>query len=112
MHCATDGTVNASSAFWQCMQFLIRITLSFLSVYEGAAAIWLHHDQLASSKCMHMACRLGDEAEALRCYQDAHRMFPANMDVISWLGAFHVKNEVKHCAHSDHCARFFHCCAD
>ena len=21
-------------------------------------------------------------------------MFPANMDVISWLGAFHVKNEV------------------
>ena len=40
------------------------------------------------------ACRLGDEAEALRCYQDAHRMFPANMDVISWLGAFHVKNEV------------------
>ena len=36
---------------------------------------------------------MGDEAEALRCYQDAHRMFPANMDVISWLGAFHVKNE-------------------
>ena len=39
--------------------------------------------------------RLGDEAEAVRCYQDAHRMFPANMDVISWLGAFHVKNEVQ-----------------
>ena len=38
--------------------------------------------------------RLGDEAEAVRCYQDAHRMFPANMYVISWLGAFHVKNEV------------------
>ena len=38
--------------------------------------------------------RLGDEAEAVRCYQDAHRMFPANMDVISWLGAFHVKNQV------------------
>lgn len=41
-------------------------------------------------------CRLGDEAEAVRCYTDAHRMFPANMDVISWLGAFHVKNEVMH----------------
>ena len=38
--------------------------------------------------------RLGDEAEAMRCYQDAHRMYPADMDVISWLGAFHVKNEV------------------
>ena len=22
-------------------------------------------------------------------------MFPANMDVVSWLGAFHVKNEVR-----------------
>ena len=39
--------------------------------------------------------RLGDEAEALRYYQDSHRMFPANMDVVSWLGAFHVKNEVR-----------------
>lgn len=45
-------------------------------------------------------CRLGDEAEALRCYQDAHRMFPANMDVISWLGAFHVKNEVQTAQHT------------
>ena len=48
------------------------------------------------------ACRLDDEAEALRCYQDAHRMFPANMDVISWLGAFHVKNEVRLSANPKH----------
>ena len=44
-----------------------------------------------------MCFRLGDEAEAVRCYQDAHRMYPANMDVILWLGAFHVKNEVTLC---------------
>lgn len=39
-------------------------------------------------------CRLDDEARALHYYQEAHRAFPANMDVISWLGAFHVRNEV------------------
>ena len=49
--------------------------------------------QLSIGTC---CIRLGDEAEAVRCYQDAHRMFPANMDVISWLGAFHVKNEVQY----------------
>jgi hypothetical protein len=26
--------------------------------------------------------------------QESHRVYPVNMDVISWLGAYHVKNEV------------------
>jgi len=26
--------------------------------------------------------------------QESHRVFPVSMDVISWLGAFHVRNEV------------------
>ena len=26
--------------------------------------------------------------------QESHRVFPVNMDVLSWLGAYHVKNEV------------------
>eukprot|EP00955_Chlamydomonas_euryale_P063704 358751-Chlamydomonas_euryale.AAC.7 len=33
-------------------------------------------------------------AQALHFYQESHRVFPVNMDVISWLGAYHVKNEV------------------
>lgn len=40
------------------------------------------------------AHRFEDEAKALHYYQESHRVFPVNMDVISWLGAFHVKNEV------------------
>ena len=38
--------------------------------------------------------KFGDEAKALHYYSEAHNVFPVNMDVISWLGAFHVKNEV------------------
>lgn len=26
--------------------------------------------------------------------QESHRVFPVNMDVVSWLGAYHVGNEV------------------
>ena len=26
--------------------------------------------------------------------QESHRVFPVNMDVLSWLGAYHVKSEV------------------
>lgn len=35
--------------------------------------------------------RLGDEARSLAYYQDAHRVWPVNLDVISWLGAYHVR---------------------
>ena len=34
-----------------------------------------------------------DEAKALHYYQEAHRVYPVSMNVISWLGAFHVRNE-------------------
>lgn len=38
------------------------------------------------------------ERAALFCVfvhaQESHRVFPVNMDVISWLGAYHVKSEV------------------
>ena len=43
----------------------------------------------------HLCCRLDDEAEALRYHQESHRVYPVDMEVISWLGAFHVKNEVR-----------------
>ena len=43
----------------------------------------------------HLWCRLDDEAEALRYHQESHRVYPVDMEVISWLGAFHVKNEVR-----------------
>jgi hypothetical protein len=35
--------------------------------------------------------RLGEEARSLAYYQDAHRVWPVNLDVISWLGAYHVR---------------------
>jgi len=38
--------------------------------------------------------KAGDEAKALHSYTEAHRVYPVNMDVISWLGAFHVQSEV------------------
>lgn len=45
--------------------------------------------------CLMHVCRLEDDAEALRYYQESHRVYPVDMDVISWLGAFYVKNEVR-----------------
>jgi hypothetical protein len=41
------------------------------------------------------AARLDEEARSLGYYQEAHRVWPVNLDVISWLGAFHVRNEVR-----------------
>ena len=54
------------------------------------------HPALASQEPQgcHLCCRLDDEAEALRYHQESHRVYPVDMEVISWLGAFHVKNEV------------------
>jgi hypothetical protein len=39
-------------------------------------------------------CRLDDEARALHCYSEAHRLWPVDLDVISWLGAYHVRGEM------------------
>lgn len=39
--------------------------------------------------------RLDEEPRSLGYYQEAHRVWPVNLDVISWLGAFHVRNEVR-----------------
>lgn len=38
--------------------------------------------------------RKDDEARAVHCYSEAHRIFPVDLTVISWLGAFHVRNEM------------------
>jgi intraflagellar transport protein 88 len=44
--------------------------------------------------CAFTCSRLEEEARSLGYYQDAHRVWPVNLDVISWLGAFHVRSEV------------------
>ena len=36
----------------------------------------------------------GDESQAFHYYLEAYRYYQVNMDVISWLGAYFVKNEV------------------
>ncbi|RHW67832.1 intraflagellar transport protein 88 [Trypanosoma brucei equiperdum] len=38
--------------------------------------------------------REGDDSQAFHYYLEAYRYFQVNMDVISWLGAYFVKNEV------------------
>eukprot|EP00756_Hemistasia_phaeocysticola_P061375 Hpha_TRINITY_DN4855_c0_g1::TRINITY_DN4855_c0_g1_i1::g.20295::m.20295/K16474/IFT88; intraflagellar transport protein 88 len=38
--------------------------------------------------------KLQDESQAYHYHFEAHRYFPVNMEVISWLGAYFVKNEV------------------
>eukprot|EP00882_Tetradesmus_deserticola_P022310 GHRQ01024211.1.p2 GENE.GHRQ01024211.1~~GHRQ01024211.1.p2 ORF type:complete len:123 (-),score=25.01 GHRQ01024211.1:28-396(-) len=48
----------------------------------------------ALTLCDGSCFRLDEEARSLGYYQDAHRAWPVNLDVISWLGAFHVRNEV------------------
>lgn len=35
-----------------------------------------------------------DEAQAFHYHLEAYRYFPVNMEVISWLGAYFVKNEL------------------
>merc|ERR1719261_2403679 len=35
-----------------------------------------------------------DEAQAFHYHQESYRYFPVNMNVISWLGAYFVKNEM------------------
>lgn len=37
---------------------------------------------------------MDDEARALHCYSEAHRLWPVDLDVISWLGAYHVRGEM------------------
>ena len=39
-------------------------------------------------------CTLGDEAKALHFYLESHRLYPASMHVISWIGAFYAKSEM------------------
>ena len=38
--------------------------------------------------------RLNDEAKAVHYYTEAHKLYPADLDVASWLGAFHVRWEM------------------
>lgn len=35
-----------------------------------------------------------EEARAVHYFAESYLLFPADIDVISWLGAYHVKNEV------------------
>lgn len=46
---------------------------------------------LAPCPSSHLPRRQGDEAHSLGYYAEAHRVWPVNLDVISWLGAYHVR---------------------
>ncbi|ESL10717.1 intraflagellar transport protein IFT88 [Trypanosoma rangeli SC58] len=41
-----------------------------------------------------LSAREGDDGQAFHYYLEAYRYYQVNMDVISWLGAYFVKNEV------------------
>jgi intraflagellar transport protein 88 len=52
------------------------------------------HDPGILARLGAIHARMDDEGKALHYYTESHRVYPVNMDVISWLGAFHVKSEV------------------
>lgn len=36
----------------------------------------------------------GDESQAAHCFREAHRLTPYDVDIISWLGAHYIRNEL------------------
>ena len=52
------------------------------------------HDPGVLARLGSIHARLDDEPKALLCYSESYRVFPVSIDVISWLGAFYVKNEM------------------
>lgn len=53
---------------------------------------WCRAGILSTLGALH--ARKDDEARAVHCYTEAHRIYPVDLPVISWLGAFHVRNEM------------------
>ncbi|CAD2215502.1 intraflagellar transport protein IFT88 [Angomonas deanei] len=51
-------------------------------------------DPNALARMGSLYAREGDETQAFHYYLEAYRYYQVNMDVISWLGAYFVKNEV------------------
>lgn len=52
------------------------------------------HDAGVLSTLGHLHSVLEDEAKALHYFSESYRVYPVNMEIISWLGAFYVKNEI------------------
>ena len=44
--------------------------------------------------CIQVFERLEDENAACHWFSEAHRHFPVNLNVISWLGVWYVKREM------------------
>ena len=38
--------------------------------------------------------KLGDDSKAMHYYMESHRVYPANLDVLTWLGAQHAKKDL------------------
>jgi intraflagellar transport protein 88 len=84
--------------------FCVAFQIGHLNMLMGnikQAIKWLEivntrvmHDAgiLAMLGSLHAKC--DDEPKALHYYSESHRVYPTNMDITSWLGAFYVKNEV------------------
>lgn len=51
-------------------------------------------DPNALARMGSLFAREGDENQAFHYYLEAYRYYQVNMDVIAWLGAYFVKNEV------------------
>lgn len=52
------------------------------------------HDAGVLAMLGNLHAKLDDEPKAVHYYCESHRVYPTNMDIISWLGAFYVKSEV------------------
>ncbi|KAJ7522506.1 hypothetical protein O6H91_18G014900 [Diphasiastrum complanatum] len=52
------------------------------------------HDAGVLAKLGNLYSICNDEAKALHFYNESHRTYPVNIDIVSWLGFYYVKNEV------------------
>jgi hypothetical protein len=55
----------------------------------------VQHERHGIETCLNASAACARTPTPAQHSQDAHRVWPVNLDVISWLGAFHVRNEVR-----------------
>lgn len=84
---------------WQRLSRGLRFSIALclkIQIFRQDSEVFISRNSLNAIRTSYWCLlhSMGDEAKAVSYYQESYLSYPCNLDVLCWLAAFYVKNEM------------------
>uniref|UniRef100_A0A915HFK5 Tetratricopeptide repeat protein n=1 Tax=Romanomermis culicivorax TaxID=13658 RepID=A0A915HFK5_ROMCU len=84
-----DEALDCFLKLHQILRNNFQVLYQIGNMYTQAHSM-VHSDPSILAKLGEIYDKEGDKSQAFQCYYDSYRLYPSNIDVIEWLGAYYI----------------------